>query len=133
VNARRLGAVAYIGVAVMVMLAGCAPSSPDDLDANRAVALQESVIGVATLAADGDIEGAVLALDALQADVDEAVAADELSAERLAIIQDAIDLVRVDLAGLVPEPSPSPSVTDEQPEKPGKPGKGNKPEKPGKP
>jgi len=120
---------AVLALVMTLALAGCATST--ELAPSTAEGLQASVVEVSTLAADGDVTGALARLDALQAELDSAVAAGDVSAERVATIQQAIDLVRADLEALVPEPEPTPTPTAE------KPGKGNdkpgKPEKPGKP
>jgi len=116
-------------LAMTLALAGCATAT--ELAPSTAEGLQASVVEVSTLASDGDVTGALARLDALQSELDAAVAAGDVSAERVASIQQAIDLVRADLEALVPEPEPTPTPTAE------KPGKGNdkpgKPEKPGKP
>ena len=121
-----------LAVGVVIVLAGCATPTPSDLDAETAGALQASVVEVATLAADGDVAGAIARLDTLQGEVDAAVASEALTDDRAAEIQAAIDAVRLDLEALVPEPTPTPSAPEQEPGK-DKPGKGNKPEKPGKP
>ena len=130
----RVGAV-YLALVIGMVLAGCASPAPE-LAAPTAETLQASVIEVAGLAADGDVTGALARLDELQGQLDDAVAADEVSATRATVILQAIDLVRVDLEALVPEPSPTPSPSESE-EKPGngnnKPGKPEKPGKPGKP
>ena len=130
----RVGAV-YLALVIGIVLAGCASPAPE-LAAPTAETFQASVIEVADLAADGDVTGALARLDELQGQLDDAEAADEVSATRATVIQQAIDLVRVDLEALVPEPSPTPSPSESE-EKPGngnnKPGKPEKPGKPGKP
>ena len=118
---------AVLMLAAVLALAGCASTEPTELDASAADQLQTSVVEVATLAADGDVTGAIEQLDALQAVLDDAVAANDVSVERAATIQAAIDSVRADLVALIPEPEPTPTETTE----PEKPGKGN--QKPGKP
>jgi len=117
-----------LAVGVVIVLAGCATQAPSDLDVETSGALQASVVEVATLAADGDVSGAIARLDTLQGEVDAAVASDALTDERAESIQEAIDEVRLDLEALVPEPEPTPTPTE-----PEKPGKGHKPGKPGKP
>jgi ribosomal protein S20 len=76
-------------------LAGCAATP--ELNADAAKGLQTSVQTVASHAAAGDSAAAVTALDALQAQLDEAVANDEISDDRATAVQAKIDLVRADL------------------------------------
>ena len=122
---RLIAAVLVVG-----LLAGCASESAD-LDSDVATTLQSSVVAVAEPAADGDLTTSLERLDAVQEQLDAAISAGDVSAQRAALIQSAIDAVRADLElALTPEPEPTPEPVE--PEKPEKPGKGNKPEKPGK-
>jgi hypothetical protein len=103
----RAGAVAVV-LAVGLGLSGCVAGSVD-ITAETGEQLQSTVLAVADQAAAGDSAGALATLDALQARLDEAVAAGDVSAERAAAIQQAIDLVRADLQPVTtPEPVPEP-------------------------
>ena len=112
---------------VVGLLAGCA-STPVELAPDVALDLQNAVVAVAEPAADGDLTTSLERLDAVQEQLDAAISTGDVSAQRAALIQSAIDAVRADLElALTPEPEPTP-----EPVEPEKPGKGNKPEKPGK-
>jgi hypothetical protein len=76
--------------------------------------MQDGVVQIAQLAAGGDIAGAASQLDALQAQLAEAVDGDLVSAARAARIQTAIDAVRADLDGLQ-APAPEPETTQPAP------------------
>jgi hypothetical protein len=103
-------ALALVGTA---LLSGCAPSDPSDAATER---LDASVVQTADRAASGDYAGAVASLDVLQARLAEYVEAGDVTADRSAEIQAAIDTVRADLAALIaaqstPTPEPSESGT----------------------
>ena len=132
-----------LAVAALVVLSGCAPQQPP-LDAATADPLNATVLAVATAADGDDPAGALAQLDALQGQLDAAVAGGTVTGERAAGIQSAIDRVRLDLAALValiptepepepetPTPTPTPTVTStENPDDDEKPGKPEKPDKP---
>jgi hypothetical protein len=101
------------------MLAGCTPA-PTALSEEVSTAMQSGVVAVAEAAAAGDSVSALARLDELQQKLDAALAAGEVSADRAAAIQTAIDTVRADLQPApeptvepVPEPTVEPGVTDD--------------------
>jgi len=114
---RRYGAaravVVLCAVAVVTALSGCAPSEPE-LDSAVSSALQTTVADVTQAAADGDPEGALAALDTLEAQLKEDTASGAISADRSAQIQASIDLVRADLIAALPEPSPTPTPDEKE-------------------
>ena len=104
---------ALAAAALAVVFAGCSTPAIDPASASE---LQDSVVSVAEQAADGDNAAALTKLDELQAQLDQAVEADLITAARAARVQKAIDAVRADLEALVapaPEPSPTPSAPAE--------------------
>ncbi len=104
---------AYAGAVALAagMLAGCSsPSS--EIAAGAAAPMQESVVAVADHAAAGDDAAALKALDDLQRQLDEAIAAGEVSAQRAMEIQASIDLVRADLNVPAEAPAPTAPVDD---------------------
>jgi hypothetical protein len=100
---RRLTAL-VAAIALAAVLASCAPV-PEALSRQASTDLQAGVVAVAESAASGDQAAALARLDALQQALADAVAAGDVTAERAASIQSAIDLVRADL-----QPAPAPSV-----------------------
>lgn len=112
---RRVATSGAVALALVgtVLLSGCAPSDPSDAATER---LDASVVQTADRAASGDYAGAVASLDVLQARLAEYVEAGDVTADRSAEIQAAIDTVRADLAALIaaqstPTPEPSESGT----------------------
>jgi hypothetical protein len=93
---RRLTSVLLVATLAGAVLAGCAPAP--EVSASASEQLQTSVRLVATHAAANDTASAVTELDALQAQLDAAVASDDVSDERAQTVQAKIDLVRADLA-----------------------------------
>jgi ribosomal protein S20 len=115
VNA-RLAAFAAAVALTAGALAGCAVT-PGDISSGTAAELQTTVVAIAESAAAGDPAGALAQLDALQQQLDAAVADGSVSAERAAAIQSRMDLVRADLqpppvVEPTTEPAPAPAVTD---------------------
>jgi len=108
-NARaRLAAVLASAAIIASSLAGCAAPSVD-LSQAAAGALQEGVVAVAESAAAGDPATALTRLDELQQQLASALADGDVSTERAATIQAAIDVVRADLQPApVTEPAPEP-------------------------
>jgi hypothetical protein len=102
---RRVAAFAVAAALAVGALAGCS-SPPRAIEAPAAAAMQESVVAVADHAAAGDGAAALGALDELQRQLDEAVAAGSVSAQRAMEIQASIDLVRADLSTPVEAPAP---------------------------
>lgn len=132
---RRIRAFALCAALLTGGLAGCATATPD---VTREVSsqMQAVVLSVAESAAAGDTVTALQRLDELQQRLDAAVAAGDVSAERAAAIQQAIDAVRADLQP-APEPTvaptPDPSVDDSEDDAPADDdGKGKNDDKPDK-
>lgn len=93
--------VAVAGIVLaLATLAGCA-GSPPDLQESTAAKFQLSVLDVTTAAKAGDFLAAQAALDALQADLLTATAAEQVSGTRAAQIQSAINDVGTDLAAAI--------------------------------
>lgn len=124
-NRRALAVV--LAVVVSAALAGCAPSTPAPDDA-VAAQLEQTVLDVTTAVAEKDWDAAAADLDALEAQVDTALAAGGLSAERAAEIRAALELVRADVAAAADEQAPEQTESPE-PDKPGN-GNGNGNKKP---
>lgn len=98
-----------LGTAVF---AGCAPA-PTDLSRDASSEMQAAVVSVAEAAAAGDAATALARLDELQQQLDAALAAGRVSAERASAIQAAIDVVRGDLQPVAtPTVTPAPDQTD---------------------
>ena len=111
---RRVGWLTTTLVAT-VLISGCAPMS-EDLSASTAEQLQTLVVSVAETAATGDAAAALIQLDALQQELDTAVAAGDVGDERAEAIQAAIDLVRADLVeASTPIPADTPVTPTEAP------------------
>jgi hypothetical protein len=99
---RRLGLC--VAVAAALALSGCAAPAADDALAD----LRSTVVAIADQAAAGDTAGALSALAALEAEVQNAAADGHLTSERAAAVQQSIDLVRADLQpAATPEPTAS--------------------------
>lgn len=117
---RRALAAASVTLALTGGLAGCA-GQPDPT-AEQAQEYRTQVVAIAEASAAGDYTGALAALDALQTEVDAAVADGSLDGDREQRIVDAIAVVRADLeaaiaAAATPEPAPveeSPAPDDGQ-------------------
>ena len=111
---RRVGWLTTTLVAT-VLISGCAPMS-EDLSASTAEQLQTLVVSVAETAATGDAAAALIELDALQQELDAAVAAGDVGDERAEAIRAAIDLVRADLVeASTPIPADTPVTPTESP------------------
>lgn len=113
---RRAIAAASVTLALVGGLAACATES--DATAEQAQAYRAQVVTIAEYSAAGQYANARAALDALQAEIDAAVADGTLTGEREARIVEAIALVRADLdaaiaAATVPEPEPAPPAGDD--------------------
>lgn len=96
----RLAAAGAGILLTLSALAGCA-GAPPDLQESTAAGFQLAVFDVTTAAKEGDYVTAQAALDALQADLLTAAAAEQVSGTRSAEIQSAINLVRTDLAAAI--------------------------------
>jgi hypothetical protein len=109
-------ALAAASVAVVVGLAGCAAEPEPDLTTAQAQAFRSQVVAIADTSSRGEYAEALAALDALQAEVDRAVADGELVSDREQQIRAAMALVRTDLETAIaetpvepqPEPEPEP-------------------------
>lgn len=115
---RRAIAAASVTLALVGGLAACATES--DATAEQAQAYRAQVVTIAEYSAAGQYANARAALDALQAEIDAAVAAGTVTGEREARIVEAIALVRADLdaaiaaaTATVPEPEPAPPAGDD--------------------
>jgi hypothetical protein len=120
-------AVAAASVGVVVGLAGCTAAPEPQLTTAQAQAFRTQVVAIADTSSRGEYANALAALDALQAEVDRAVADGELAADREQRIRDAMALVRTDLETAIaavpaetepepapqPEPAPAPSPDDD--------------------
>lgn len=108
----RLGCAAVI-LATLLAVAGCSATA-SELDTQTSGEWQSRVLAIAESAEAGDIPAALLELDALQAETAQARTDGEISAERAAIIQQSIDVVRSDLeADVAVTPSPEETATDD--------------------
>ncbi|GAA1060468.1 hypothetical protein [Agromyces bracchium] len=135
---RRAVAAASVTIALAAGLAGCATAQDD---AGQATGFRTQVVSIAESSAAGDFADALARLDALQAEVDAALADGTLDADRAASITEAIALVRADLdaaiAAATPTPSPTPTDAsdddgDETEDEADDSGPGNADDKPGK-
>ncbi len=107
---RRAGWLAPV-LAGMLVLSGCAQSDVA-LSAESAGRLQAGVVSVAQMAATGDYAAAAAELDALQVELDTARGQGDVTDERAASIQAAIDVVRADLSQSIESETPSAPVED---------------------
>ncbi|MGR0218363.1 hypothetical protein [Agromyces sp. ZXT2-6] len=85
----------------LLTLSSCA--AEPTYDATTAAGLREHVVTVSTASAAGDWAGALAALDAMTAEVDEAQADGRIDGERLDSILLAMELVRQDLQMAIDE------------------------------
>ncbi len=92
----------------MSLLVGCGSGAPD-IAATTSSELKAAVQDIGTAAASGRYAAAVTLLDTLQSRLDQALAAGQVTSDREAQIQAAIDRVRGDLGALVPATAPSAS------------------------
>jgi len=99
-------------------LAGCA-TTPPELSSTVSADMQNAVVSIAESAATGDATGALQHLDALQQQLDAALADGSVSEARASAIQSALDVVRADLQSPAPivepstEPTADPGTTDD--------------------
>lgn len=94
--------------------AGCA-ADPSQLDVQTSQEWQERVVAIAESAEAGDHATALEELAALETDATEARQDGEISAERAAIIQQSIGVVRADLEAAATVPAPEDTVVEEDP------------------
>lgn len=118
----RLPRTAACAMLTAAVLAGCASTSAD-LRPDTAAKLQDRLQSLARSAADNDLPTARTELDLLADDVATAAANGELSAGRRQDIQNAINLIRADLAA-PGTPAPAPSLQTPAPATPQQPAKG---------
>jgi hypothetical protein len=93
-----------------VLLVGCAQEAPT-IAADDASSMQRTVVAIGEQAAAGEMDAALVYLDDLQGQLDEAVADGDITAARASAVQDAIDAVRADLT---PTPTPTPEAPAEE-------------------
>lgn len=95
-NRLTLTATVVVAVGLLLPLAGCT-SDPVDLQATTAANLQGEILEISEAAAAGDFASAQSLLTAMQSNLRTAAASGQVSSERSAAIQSAINLVRDDL------------------------------------
>ena len=126
-----------LALGVGLGLGGCA-GSPPEITSGTSELMQSTVVTAANQVAASDPTGALATLDSLQSQLDQATATGDISTERAAAIQQAIDQVRADLTELtapetaVPattEPEPEPTTPDDTGDKGNKGNKGDKGDK----
>lgn len=88
--------------------------------------MQSTVLAAANQAAASDPTGALATLDSLQSQLDQATATGDISTERAAAIQQAVDQVRADLNELTTPETAVPATTAPEPEPATREDKGNK-------
>lgn len=109
----RIAAFAVALLLSVGVLTGCA-GAPAEISRETSTQMQTTVASIAESAAAGDAVSALAGLDALQQQLDTALADGSVSAERAASIQRRLDLVRADLQPApVVEPVPEPTVDDD--------------------
>lgn len=109
---RARAAVAAATLVVALALCGCSAAG-SGLDAQTSADWQARVVAVADLAVSADSASGLAELAALEAQVLEARRSGDISAERAAIIQQSVALVRADLqAAGTPPTVPEPLGTD---------------------
>ena len=92
---RRRIATALAAALLLLPLTGC--TAAVDLQATTAEHLQTEILAITEASATGDFASAQALLTAMQANLRTAAASGQVSDERSATIQDAINLVRADL------------------------------------
>ncbi|PVE94643.1 hypothetical protein [Microbacterium sp. TPD7012] len=108
----RLGCAAAV-IAAALAVAGCSATA-SGLDTQTSAEWQSRVLAIAESAEADDIPTALLDLDALETETTQARADGDISAERAAIIQQSIAVVRSDLeADVAVTPSPEETTTDD--------------------
>ena len=93
---RRQRLALTLALGLLLPLSGCT-ADPVDLQAATAKNLQTEILAITEAAAAGDFSNAQSLLTAMQANLRTATASGQVSAERSASIQSAINLVRDDL------------------------------------
>jgi hypothetical protein len=88
-------------------LGGCS-GAPADITTTASERLQATIVNAANQAAAGDTASALLTLETLQTQLQQSTDTGEISPDRAADIQQAIDLVRTDL-----QPPPAVTTTPE--------------------
>ena len=96
----RLPQILITALATIALVAGCATTTPD-IEPDVATTLQNQVVLVAEEAASGNHQAALDRLNDLQAELDEAKAAQTVQPARVDAIQVGIDAVRADLTVLI--------------------------------
>lgn len=136
-NRRLRATIATVIIAAGLSTAGCATDSTA-LDEQTSQQWQARVVAIAESAEAGDPATALVELAALEADAAQARQDGEISAERAAIIQQSVDVVRADLETASAPVTPAPDETvvqdpvdDDETGDEEKPGSGKKDDKPG--
>ena len=93
---RRKRLTLAVAAVLLLPVTGCT-AAPVDLQAVAAENLQSEILAISEASASGDFANAQSLLTALQSNLRTAAAAGQVSAERSASIQSAINLVREDL------------------------------------
>ena len=96
----RLPQILITALATIALVAGCATTTPD-IEPDVATTLRNQVVLVAEEAASGNHQAALDRLNDLQAELDEAEAAQTIQPARVDAIQVGIDAVRADLTVLI--------------------------------
>lgn len=97
----------------LALVTGCSAESAA-LDEAVSTAMTTSVVDVAEAASAGELDTAVATLDELQQQLDDAIAGDDVTADRAVRIQRALDVVRADLEAIsaaASDPSVEPDAT----------------------
>lgn len=110
-TARRHGVVVALVLAIGALLVGCGTSN-SALPRDLATQWQDQVAAIAQSASAGDTDAAAAALDTLLAEAKSARESGAITAERAALIAQAVEQVREDLA---PTPSPTPAPEPQTP------------------
>ena len=91
-------------IALSAALTACATTTPE-IESGTSTEMQTTIVSIAESAAAGDPTTALTQLDALQQQLEAAIADGSVSMERATAIQTRIDVVRADL-----QPAPAPTV-----------------------
>lgn len=110
-TARRHGVMVALVLAMAALLVGCGTST-SALPRDLAAQWQDQVAAIAESASTGDTDAAAAALDTLLAEAKSARESGAITAERAALIAQAVERVREDLA---PTPTPTPAPEPQTP------------------
>ena len=101
-------AAAALVLSTVLMLTAC-QQGPSDLDPATATELQQQVSTIRTGMAAGNHAGALVDLERLSAEVEQAAGKGKISSERKTRILDAITLIRTDAQAALQPPPPQPA------------------------